>query len=100
MVIIMMVIMIMIIIMMMMMLTMMIVIMNEGRKCLFNDALDTYDVEHMVTDHSYNEKPAAATTWATLLYDPFHIQDSTYHGLCYTSRGALAGVTISSVSPP
>ena len=21
----------------------------------------------------------------------FHRQDSTYHGLCYTSRGALAG---------
>ena len=26
-----------------------------------------------------------------LLYAPFHRQDSTYHGLCYTSRGALAG---------
>ena len=26
-----------------------------------------------------------------ILYAPSHIQDSTYHGLCYTSRGALAG---------
>ena len=26
-----------------------------------------------------------------LLYAPSHRQDSTYHGLCYTSRGALAG---------
>ena len=26
-----------------------------------------------------------------LLYTPSHRQDSTYHGLCYTSRGALAG---------
>ena len=26
-----------------------------------------------------------------LLYAPSHLQDSTYHGLCYTSRGPLAG---------
>ena len=26
-----------------------------------------------------------------LLYAPSHRQDSTYHGLCYTSRGALVG---------
>ena len=26
-----------------------------------------------------------------LLYAPSHIQDITYHGLCYTSRGALVG---------
>ena len=29
-----------------------------------------------------------------LLYAPSHRQDSTYHGLCYTSRGALAGTTL------
>ena len=29
-----------------------------------------------------------------LLYAPSHRQDSTYHSLCYTSRGALAGTTI------
>ena len=28
-----------------------------------------------------------------LLYAPFHKQNSTYHGLCYTSRGTLAGTT-------
>ena len=28
-----------------------------------------------------------------LLYAPSHRQDSTYHSLCYTSRGALAGTT-------
>ena len=27
-----------------------------------------------------------------LLYAPSHRQDSTYHSLCYTSRGALAGM--------
>ena len=30
-----------------------------------------------------------------LLYAPSHRQDSTYHGLCYTSRGALAGMRTS-----
>ena len=45
---------------------------KEGRKCLFNDALNTfylrlYGVRHMVKDHSDSKrvKPAAAT-WATL----------------------------------
>ena len=27
-----------------------------------------------------------------LLYAPSHRQDNTYHSLCYTSRGALAGM--------
>ena len=35
-----------------------------------------------------------------LLYEPSHRQDSTYHGLCYTSRGALAGTRKSSMGPP
>ena len=30
-------------------------------------------------------------TARVILYSPSHRQDSTYHGLCYTSRGALAG---------
>ena len=30
-------------------------------------------------------------TARALLYAPSHRQDSTYHSLCYTSRGALAG---------
>ena len=34
-----------------------------------------------------------------LLYAPSHIQDNTYHGLCYTSRGALAGTRNSSMGP-
>ena len=32
-----------------------------------------------------------------LLYAPSHRQDSTYHSLCYTSRGALAGMRNSSI---
>ena len=35
-----------------------------------------------------------------LLYIPSHRQDNTYHGLCYTSRGALAGTRNSSLGPP
>ena len=35
-----------------------------------------------------------------LLYAPSHRQDSTYHGLCYTSRGALAETRNSSMGPP
>ena len=35
-----------------------------------------------------------------LLYAPSHKQDNTYHGLCYTSRGALAGMRFSSMGPP
>ena len=33
-------------------------------------------------------------------YAPPHRQDSTYHGLCYTSRGALAGMRNSSMGLP
>ena len=35
-----------------------------------------------------------------LLYAPSNRQDSTYHGLCYTSRGALAGSRNISMGPP
>ena len=34
------------------------------------------------------------------LYAPPHRQDSTYHGLCYTSREALAGTRNSSMGSP
>ena len=76
---------------------------KEGN-VLFNDALNTfylrlYGVGHMVKDHSdtreetcchhmgYSFRLAARV----LLYASSHTQDNTYHGLCYTSRGALAG---------
>ena len=35
-------------------------------------------------------------TARVLLYAPSHRQDNTYHGLCYTSRGALTGMRNSS----
>ena len=39
-------------------------------------------------------------TARVLLYAPSHRQDSTYHGLCYTSRGAQAGTRNSSMGSP
>ena len=39
-------------------------------------------------------------TACVLLYAPSHRQDSTYHSLCYTSRGSLAGTRNSSMGPP
>ena len=35
-----------------------------------------------------------------LLYASSHRQDNTYHSLCYTSCGALAGMRNSSIGPP
>ena len=37
---------------------------------------------------------------SVLLYASSHRQDNTYHGLYYTSRGALAGTRNSSMGPP
>ena len=39
-------------------------------------------------------------TARVLLYVSSHRQDDTYHGLCYTSRGALAGTRNNSMGPP
>ena len=39
-------------------------------------------------------------TARVILYAPSHRQDNTYHGLCCTSRGALAGTRNSSMGPP
>ena len=39
-------------------------------------------------------------TARVLLYAPSHRQDNTYHSLCYTSHGALAGMRNSSMGPP
>ena len=39
-------------------------------------------------------------TARVLLYAPSHRQDNTYHSLCYTSHGALAGTRNSSMGSP
>ena len=63
---------------------------------------------YMASDHSDSEKGNPLPphrllfpiTARVLLYALSHRQDSTYHGLCYTSRGALAGTRNSSMGPP
>ena len=62
----------------------------------------------MVKYHAYSERGNPLPPQGLLfpikrrdiLYAPSHRQDSTYHGLCYTSRGALAGTRNSSNVPP
>ena len=82
---------------------------KEGN-VLFNDALNTfylrlYGVTHMVKDHSDSEREETRCRHMgysfrlaarVILYASSLRQDNTYHGLCYTSRGALAGTRNSS----
>ena len=75
----------------------------EGRKemFLFKDTLNTfhlrlYGVRHMVKDHSDSERghlqPPHGLLFLISSKGSFICrQGNTYHGLCYTSRGALAG---------
>ena len=87
----------------------------EGRKEVFyltthstHFIYKLYGVGHMVKDHSDIERgnplPPHRLSFRlaarVLLYAPSHIQDNTYHSLCYTSRGALAGKRNSSMGPP
>ena len=85
----------------------------RDRNVLFNDALNTfylrlYGVRHMLRTILIVRKETRCRhigysyrlTARVLLYAPSHRQDNTYHGLCYTSRGALAGTRNSSVGPP
>ena len=78
--------------------------MERERNVLFNDALNTfylrlYGVRHMVKDHSDSEKGNPLPPHRLLLsisskgsfICTIPQKDSTYPGLCYTSRGALAG---------
>ena len=76
---------------------------NKEGNVLFNDALNTfyiwlYGISHMVKDHSAREETRCHHMGCSfrlaarvLLYASSHRQDNTYHSLCYTSRGALAG---------
>ena len=75
---------------------------ERERNVLFDNALNTfylrlYGVRYMVKDHiGYSYRLTASV----LLYASSHRQDNTYHSLCYTSRGALAGTRNSSMGPP
>ena len=65
---------------------------------LFNDALNTFylrlhGVIHVGKDHSDSGLlfPISSKGYF-IIYASSHRQDNTYHGLCYTSREALAGM--------
>ena len=74
---------------------------RKERNILFNDTLSTfylrlYGVKHMVKDHSESERGNPLLPHRLLF--PISSKGSficiipqTYHSLCYTSRGALAG---------
>ena len=80
---------------------------KEGN-VLFNDALNTfylrlYGVRHLVKDHSDSERgnplPPHGLLFPISSKGSFiciisHRQDNIYHGLSYTSRGALAGSSV------
>ena len=85
---------------------------REGGIVLFNDALNTfylrlYGIRHMVRDiHIVRQETRCHhmgySFWLAargLSYAPSHRQGSTYHGLCYTNHGALAGMRNSSMGP-
>ena len=74
----------------------------EGRKegnVLFNDALSTFYFRLYGVRHNYCKEPLRLAA-RVLLYASSHRQDNTYHGLCYTSRGALDGMRNSPMGPP
>ena len=80
---------------------------------LFNDALSTFYIRlyggvYMIKDHSYSEKRnrcrhigySYRLVAMVRLYALGHRHDNTYHILCCTSRGELAGTRNNSMSPP
>ena len=75
---------------------------------LFNNVLNTiylrlYGVRHMVKDLSNRTTQRGNRCrhmGYSFRYASSHRQDNTYHGLCYTSRGELAGTRNSSMGPP
>ena len=84
--------------------------MKEGRKCLFNNALNTfylwlYDIGYMVKDHSDSQRvnlllPLHGIFFLISSKGCFNIciisqtEYYIYHGLCYTSPGALVGTRV------
>ena len=85
----------------------------KGRKCFIQQR-----TQHILftviwrrkygKDHSDSERGNLLPPYGLLfpisskgfLYASSHRQDNTYHSLCYTSRGALAGTRFSSMGPP
>ena len=86
---------------------------KRRKKTLFNHALNTfylwlYGIGHIIKDLPDSERGNLLLPHGLLFlisskgsfYAPSHRQNSTYHGLCYTSRAALAGTRNRSMGPP
>ena len=88
---------------------------QEGRKEMFyftthstHFILRLYGVGYMVKDHSDSERGNPLPPHGLLFpinskgsfISPSHREDSTYHDLCYTSRGTLAGTRNSAMGAP
>ena len=70
----------------------------NGKKMLYLTTHSThfiYGYMASVKDHSDSEKgnplPTHRLLFLVILYASSHREHNTHHGLCYTSRGALAG---------
>ena len=76
---------------------------TEGRTVLFNDVIKQII---MINDHSEESRCCHYMGYSfrlaarVILYVQCYRKDSAYHGLCYTSRGALTGTRNSSMGPP
>ena len=87
---------------------------REGRKCFILTTHSTHFIYGYMASDIWlqtilivRKKPRCPhigysyrLTARVLLYAPSHRQDSTYHSVCYTSHGALAGMRNSSMGSP
>ena len=78
------------------------ILFRKDGNVLFIDTLNTfylwlYGVRHMVKDHSDSKRGNPLPPHGLLF--PISRQDNTYHGLSYTSCGALAGLRNRSMGP-
>ena len=86
---------------------------SEGMEMIYltthSTHLRLYDVRHMVKDHSDSERGKTCCRHMcysfrlaarVILYEPSPQTEGTYHGLYYTSRGALAGMRNKAIGPP
>ena len=73
---------------------------RQEENVLFNDTLNTFYLitRHMIKDQSDSDRTCSPTSVRNLLYASSR-QDSTFHSLCYTSCGSLAGLRNSSIGP-
>ena len=73
---------------------------DEGKEgnVLFNDSLNTFYLR--LYSERGNPLPPHGLLFPISSQGSSHKQDNTYHSLCYTNRGSLAGTRNSSMDPP